>query len=405
MRRRKLFLWLSVIVNISVLGFFKYFNFFSSSFQALLGYFGFSPGETLLKVILPVGISFYTFQTMSYTIDVYRKQLQPTRRFFDYALFVAFFPQLVAGPIMRGTSLLPQVLKPRKLSLEKFYAGCYLIFWGLVLKIVIADNLAKVVEPVFAGRPPYNGASVVFAVYAFAFQVFGDFAGYSNIARGLGKLMGFDIMVNFNLPYFATNPREFWNRWHISLSTWLKDYLYISMGGNRKGKAKTYRNIFLTMLLGGLWHGAAWTYVIWGAYQGVLMMVYRLLEGSFERLKWTRTFLEGRIGYVLRVILFFQLFCFGYIIFRAESMHQAGEMMKAVLFNFRLQGIGSTGEFKALALIGFLLAVQLLQFLRNDLMVVFRGPIPVRAAFYTALYFLVVLFGVTGAKEFIYFQF
>ena len=236
LKRKRLFLFFSVFGNLAILGFFKYFNFFATNLQELLKIFGFSIHPHFLHIILPIGISFYTFQTMSYTIDIYRGRMAPTKKFFDLALFVAFFPQLVAGPIERAKHLLPQILVPRKLSLDKFYEGCYLIFWGLFQKVFIADNLAKIVDPVFAGNSPYNGIQVILALYAFAFQILCDFSGYSNIARGLGKCMGFDIMVNFNLPYFSTNPREFWRRWHISLSTWLRDYLYISLGGNRRGK-------------------------------------------------------------------------------------------------------------------------------------------------------------------------
>jgi len=267
-KKRKQFLAISIVANLSMLGFFKYFNFFAENLQALCCFFGFQVQPHFLNIILPVGISFYTFQTMSYTIDIYKGQLKPTRKFFDFALFVSFFPQLVAGPIERASHLLPQILSKRKVTIDKFCEGCYLIFWGLFLKVFVADNLARLVDPIFASDPPYNGVKVLLGLYAFAFQIFGDFAGYSNIARGLGKCMGFDIMVNFNLPYFVTNPSDFWRRWHISLSTWLRDYLYIPLGGNKKGTLFTYRNLAITMFLGGLWHGAAWTFIIWGAYRG-----------------------------------------------------------------------------------------------------------------------------------------
>ncbi|MBW1679002.1 MAG: MBOAT family protein, partial [Deltaproteobacteria bacterium] len=205
LKRKRFFLFCSIIGNLTILGFFKYFNFFASNLQALLSHFGFSIQPHFLNLILPVGISFYTFQSMSYTIDIYRNQMEPTRNFLDFALFVAFFPQLVAGPIERARRLLPQILAPRKITLDKFYAGCYLIFWGLFQKVFIADNLARIVDPIFAAGPPYNGAMVLIALYGFAFQILCDFAGYSNIARGLGKCLGFDIIVNFNLPYFSTS--------------------------------------------------------------------------------------------------------------------------------------------------------------------------------------------------------
>src|SRR5205085_4621761 len=238
---------------------------------------------------------------------VYRGELKPIRNVRDFLLFVSFFPHLVAGPIMRATSLLVQVTRPRRITFEGISEGTFLIFWGLFLKVFVADNLALVVNPVFASHAPYNGASVLAALYAFAFQIYGDFAGYSNIARGLGKWMGFDLMVNFNLPYFSTNPTEFWQRWHISLSTWLRDYLYIPLGGNRRGSVQTYRNLALTMLLGGLWHGAAWTFVVWGAYQGALLIIHRAVRSiRGPNRPAART---GGLLWLAQVIVFFHIVC------------------------------------------------------------------------------------------------
>jgi len=309
-RRRKQLLFLSVLGNLSILAFFKYFNFFAGSFSELLTMFGLSVHPRYLNIILPIGISFYTFQTMSYSIDIYRGQLKATHRFFDFALFVAFFPQLVAGPIERAKHLLPQILSPRKITAEKIHEGCYLIFWGLFLKIFISDNLAQIVDPVFVEGQAFSGAAVLIATYAFAFQIFCDFAGYSNIARGLGKCMGFDIMLNFNLPYFATNPSEFWQRWHISLSSWLRDYLYIPLGGNRKGGLLTVRNLMLTMLLGGLWHGAAWTFIIWGAYHGLLLMLHQLVKPLLDKISPTQGSVGAKIWFLIRMIVFFSSYLF-----------------------------------------------------------------------------------------------
>ena len=272
---------LSVMMNLTFLGFFKYFNFFTQSFIDLAQGLGFQPDPFTLSIALPVGISFYTFQSMSYTIDVYRGDLKPCRNFFDFALFVAFFPQLVAGPIVRATHLLPRVLAPRVLSWEDMGRGAVLCLTGLIKKIVIADGLAPLVDTVYGGgSADPTGAQVAFATWAFALQIYCDFSGYTDIARGVAKILGFELPVNFAQPYFATNPQEFWRRWHISLSTWLRDYLYISLGGNRGGRVKTYRNLFLTMLLGGIWHGAAWNYVLWGAYQGGLLCLHRVLGGG-----------------------------------------------------------------------------------------------------------------------------
>jgi D-alanyl-lipoteichoic acid acyltransferase DltB (MBOAT superfamily) len=407
LKRRKLFLCVSIIASLSILSFFKYFNFFAESFQALLSYFGFSVHPRFLNIILPVGISFYTFQTMSYVIDVYRKELGATKNLFDFALFVTYFPQLVAGPIERASHLLPQVLSERKIKLNEFYQGCYLIFWGLFLKIFVADNLAEIVDPVFISNAPYNGLQVLLAIYAFAFQIFCDFAGYSEIAIGLGKIMGFDIMVNFNLPYFATNPREFWKRWHISLSTWLRDYLYIPLGGNKKGVIKTYRNLAITMFLGGLWHGAAWTFVIWGVYQGILLIIHRLLEPLLKRVPEPKTIFGRRLYFALRVIFFFHLICLGWLVFRAMSMGQVFSMLHSLIFNFHfIPGIGIEHTvFKMIFYLWILLFLQLLQYRTGNRMVVIEWPKPVRFAFYSAVLLLMMTFGVLGQNQFIYFQF
>ena len=405
-KKRKLFLALSVLGNLSILGFFKYFNFFAANLQALLNFFGFHLQPRFLHIVLPVGISFYTFQAMSYTIDIYRNRLKPARKFSDLALFIVFFPQLVAGPIERASHLLPQVLSPRRLSWDKFYEGCYLICWGLFMKVFIADNLAKIVDPVFTALPPYNGAMVLLALYAFAFQIFCDFAGYSHIARGLGKCMGFDIMVNFNLPYFATNPREFWQRWHISLSSWLRDYLYIPLGGNKKGGFLTYRNLAITMLLGGLWHGAAWTFFIWGAYQGTLLVAHRLLEPVLKDIPQPRSIFASRVWFMLRVFFFFNLVCLGWLLFRANSLGQAWQMLRDIVINFH---IADAGLYLALRMfIGctwFLVIIQIFQFIKKDLLVVFKWHWALQGVVYFMIIFILTTFGVDSAREFIYFQF
>jgi len=407
LKNKRLFLIFSIVGNLSILGFFKYYNFFALSLSRLFIKFGISFQPNFLNIILPVGISFYTFQTMSYTIDIYYNKLEPTRKFLDFALFVSFFPQLVAGPIERAKHLLPQILNPRKLNLTKFYEGCYLIFWGLFLKIFIADNLAKIVDPVFGSAGPYNGVKVLLATYAFAFQIFCDFAGYSNIARGLGKCMGFDIMVNFNLPYFSKNPREFWQRWHISLSTWLRDYLYIPLGGNRRGTVLTYRNLFIVMLLGGLWHGAAWTFIIWGIYHGLLLIIHRLLRPLLKKIPIPKGIFTSKLWLYLRIFFFFQLVCIGWIIFRAVSITQLTEMVYGLLFNFNFASILDLTDslVKMAFFIGILLVVQFFQYWKNDLAVVLKSRVYIKVIFYFIIFYSVIFFGVTGEKEFIYFQF
>ena len=406
-KKRKQFLAISVVANLSMLGFFKYFNFFTENFQALFSSFGFQVQPLFLNIVLPVGISFYTFQTMSYTIDIYKGHLKPTRKFLDFALFVSFFPQLVAGPIERASHLLPQILLKRKVTLDKFYEGCYLIFLGLFLKVFVADNLAKIVNPIFESEPPYNGVKVLLGLYAFAFQIFGDFAGYSSIARGLGKCMGFDIMVNFNLPYFATNPSDFWKRWHISLSSWLRDYLYVPLGGNRKGPFLTYRNLAITMLLGGLWHGASWTFVLWGAYQGILLIIYRLMKPILDKIPSPKTAFLAKSFFILRVILFFQLVCYGWLIFRAQSVSQIINMTKSLIFNFHISQINISLNILAgiIFYLWLLIIIQIFQYSKNDLLIPFKSKIFIRTISYITIFYLLLVYGGGGGKEFIYFQF
>ena len=297
-RTRKFFLVLSMCTNLGLLGVFKYFGFFAENFQALMGRIGLETSSSSLRIILPVGISFYTFQTMSYTIDIYRRKLEPTRHFFDFALFVSFFPQLVAGPIERAKRLLPQVLKERHFSKPQFLDGLHLIVWGLFMKMVVADNMARIVDYVFSKHAgSLTGLEIFLGIVAFAFQIYGDFSGYSDIARGTAKCMGFEIMVNFKRPYFSLNPSEFWTRWHVSLSSWLRDYLYISLGGNRGGTLRMYRNLALTMLLGGLWHGAGWTFIAWGAFHGLILILYRLGGGKTDQQAAGKSRVAGKASF------------------------------------------------------------------------------------------------------------
>ena len=264
-RRRKLCVVVSVVANLGILGVLKYFDFFVESAEDLARVLGADPHWLRLDVILPVGISFYTFQTMSYTLDLYRRQLEPSERFLDFALYVSFFPQLVAGPIERARNLLPKISAPRSLSFDDTTRGLFLIILGFMKKVAIADGVAPAVDSVFNSGGSVSSLDVTLGTLLFAVQIYGDFSGYSDIARGTARLFGIDLMTNFRLPYFSANPQEFWSRWHISLSSWLRDYLYIPLGGNRLGASRTYRNLMTTMLLGGLWHGAAWNYVLWGA--------------------------------------------------------------------------------------------------------------------------------------------
>jgi alginate O-acetyltransferase complex protein AlgI len=400
-RRKRLFLAISVCANLCILGFFKYYNFFAYSLHTFLGALGLPVSLPVLQVVLPVGISFYTFQSMSYGIDVYREELKPTHNVRDFLLFVSFFPHLVAGPIMRATNLLRQVTQPRHITVEGITDGTFLIFWGLFLKVFVADNLVRIVDPVFASNGPYDGATVLMALYAFAFQIYGDFAGYSTIARGLGKCMGFELTENFRLPYVSTNPSEFWQRWHISLSTWLRDYLYIPLGGNRHGTLTTYRNLALTMLLGGLWHGAAWRFVVWGGYQGALLIAYRATHPPTQP---ARPALQtGTSRWWLHVIVFFHLVCLGWLFFRAQSVTQALQMLSAVLFNFHLSV--PAGTRLLLEILVPLFIVERVQLVANDALAPLRLQPALRAVLYVSCFYLMMIYGAYASKEFIYFQF
>lgn len=398
---RKFFLCLSMVGNLGILAFFKYSNFFATNIYRVFDLFGWHTSPAFLAVVLPVGISFYTFQSMSYTIDVYRRRTPVVTNFLDYANFVAFFPSLVAGPIERPQDLLPQVDKPRPVTWENISRGTAIFLWGLFLKVYIADNLAGLVDPTFSKAGPYNGAEILISLYAFSFQIFCDFAGYSIMAQGIGKFLGFDIMDNFKQPYFTSNPSQFWQEWHISLSTWLRDYLYIPLGGNRGNRFLTYRNLMITMVLGGLWHGADWTFIVWGTYHGMLLCGYRLLNQSKEPRE------DGRWVKIFKVIGFFHLICFSWIFFRAQSMTQAWQMVHGLLFEFNLVQFPAF-EFRLveiLVLISPLLLVQYFQRRYQDLFIIFRWPWFARGTLYFALLFLVVSLGVFGGKEFIYFQF
>jgi D-alanyl-lipoteichoic acid acyltransferase DltB (MBOAT superfamily) len=396
-RRRKWFLTISMVTDLGILGFFKYFNFFTESAVELLDKVGFQADPITLQIILPVGISFYTFQSMSYTIDVYRGELQPAKSLANYALFVSFFPQLVAGPIERARHLLPQMENPRTIRYQDMREGAWLILFGFFKKVVVADNFAVIANEIFNNPGEYHGFAVLLGVYAFAWQIYGDFSGYSNIARGVARLMGVDIMVNFRMPYFASNPQEFWRRWHISLSTWLRDYLYISLGGNRYGSFATYRNLFLTMLLGGLWHGAAWNFVLWGAYQGGLLIVHRLYQS------W-RNISTNPIGLkrVLITIVFFQFVCFGWILFRVNAIADLPVIM-ASLFTPEFSHMGWV--FDMLFLGWPLYLLHLYQEWKKDLYAVKRLPVLARFAVYMILWAYICACGKVDGFEFIYFQF
>ena len=399
-RIRRRWLWLSVSVNLGLLAIFKYLGFFVDSFVDLVEAFGFAAHRPTLGILLPVGISFYTFQTMSYTIDIYRRRLEPTERFLDFALFVAFIPQLVAGPIERARDLLPQLQGPRVFSLERVGAGLHLMVWGMFKKVFVADQVATVVNPVFAGEVEVSGVDLYIVLVAFAMQIYGDFSGYTDIARGVAKVMGIDLRLNFNLPYIAKHPSEFWERWHISLSSWLREYLYFSLGGNRRGTFNTYRNLMLTMLLGGLWHGAAWNFVIWGAFHGGILMIWHRIQRQIGRdYAWTR--LQSAVA----MVTMFQLTLIGWLFFRATSASQIGALLTTLFTDPSVSVNTAAWAGHVLYYCWFLWVVQLCQWRSGDLDWIRRQGAFVQAAFYLYCLLGIAQFFGGPAAEFLYFQF
>ncbi|MBI5056267.1 MAG: MBOAT family protein [Nitrospirae bacterium] len=408
-KKKKLFLIFSVASNLSILGIFKYFNFFTYNLQVLFNLLGFSFEPYIFNIVLPMGISYYTFKTMSYTIDIYWGRMRPVRNFLDYALFVSFFPALLSGPIDTANKFLPQILIPRKLTLDKFYEGCYLIFWGLFQKLFIADNLAKFVDPVFAADPPYHGAAVLLAVYAYLFQLYCDFGGYSSIAIGLGKVMGFDMMINFNLPYFAENIADFWQRWHISLSKWVRDYLYTPLFaglGKLKGKTRLSMTMVTTMTLLGLWHAAAWNFIFYGVYHGILLVIYYLLvQPKLRTLINPKNKFSQSVWKVVRIIFMFHITVIGFLIFRSQSASQIYNMFHSLIFNFKIADIALDKVLVIMSFASILIVVEIVQYVKNNSLIIFKWNPVVRAVFYIVCVYLILFFGVEGGKEFIYAQF
>jgi D-alanyl-lipoteichoic acid acyltransferase DltB (MBOAT superfamily) len=407
-RRKHVGLLMTISANLMFLGFFKYFNFFIESFESLLRLAGVSAiSSQFVHIVLPAGISFYTFQSLSYTIDVYRNKTKAVDRLEDYALFVMFFPVLVAGPIERAGHMMPKLTTARAITIDQTCRGLFLVLFGLFKKVAIADGLAPSVNSIFDSTGNSTWADVCLASCLFAFQIYCDFSGYTDIARGLAKMMGFDLLLNFNLPYFSRSPSEFWQRWHISLSSWLRDYLYIPLGGNRLGTATTYRNLMITMLLGGLWHGASWTYVLWGGYHGSLLSLYRLVQPSSSRIPASaRGPVARSLGAVASVALFFALTCYGWLLFRARSLTQVLHLTNTVITGFGdLHTTLKQPMFAAIVGLPVLILYETLEFAAGCRTHYRAWPVPVRAAFY-ALMIVLILMGMSNEPtQFIYFQF
>lgn len=407
--KRKWYVRISVVVNLLLLGVFKYYNFFIGEFAGLLSFFGLPVSFPLLNIILPVGISFYTFQSMSYVLDVSRGVTKPAKNLLDFALYVSFFPHLVAGPIMRsgtkehdplGRGLLKQLQVQRFFRINDFKEGLYYVLTGLFKKIVIGDNLAPLVNHTFTqGRTDLTGPECLIAIYCFAWQIYADFSGYSSIAQGVAKWMGVDLMHNFRIPYLATSPSDFWRRWHISLSTWLRDYVYIPLGGSRGKEGQTYMNFLTTFLLGGLWHGANWTFICWGAFHGLLLMIYR--AAGIHKPQTQLSFFSK----LWRVVLMFNLVCLGWLFFRAQSMSQVWQFLHLIATDFTITP-------NAVSMFGLMTFYVLPLFLfewwvdsQKKLSALLSTRWTIRAAVYSYVILMLVFFPPPVANEFIYFQF
>jgi alginate O-acetyltransferase complex protein AlgI len=410
-RRRLGCLMVSLITQLGLLAVFKYFNFFVDSLVAALDSIGIQGNSLHLDIVLPVGISFYTFQSLSYTIDIYRRQFKPIDRFSDFALFVAYFPQLQAGPIERARQIIPQLSRPRKLSIDQVSRGLFLIAMGFFKKIAIADGVSPVVDQIFNSSGRVTWIDVIVGTALFAVQIYCDFSGYTDIARGISKLLGVNMVVNFNLPYFATNPQDFWRRWHISLSNWLRDYLYVSLGGNRGNLAFVCRNLMITMLLGGLWHGAAWNFVLWGLYQGSALCIYRIWRqyGSKEppeRPAEAPPAMMRTIRHLAAIAAFFVVTCYGWLLFRAHSLAQIVEFSRLLVTDFgNLDYGGGAPRLSSVLGMGLLFVLEVVQYRNGDSYYYRRFPVPIRGFLFAAIIAITLMGMSNEPAQFIYFQF
>lgn len=401
--------WLviSIVTNLSILFIFKYYDFFISSFEPLAAIFGGKIDYLHLHIILPIGISFYTFQTMSYTIDIYRDKLKPTNSILDFAIFVSFFPQLVAGPIERANKLLPQIEKLPLPSVAQLEKGIILIVVGLFKKVMIGDAAGRYVDHIFYQPSAYKSAELIVALFLFSIQIYADFSGYSNMARGTAKLLGIELMKNFEQPYFSRNITEFWHRWHISLSSWLKDYLYISLGGNRKGISKTYRNLMLTMLLGGLWHGSSWNFIIWGTLHGIYLSIHKYVLGIKKITpvyKYNGIF--SLFKFILNITLTYILVLFAWLFFRATDLSIVSIFFKKIIY---WESSEFTSQFIIVG-ITFAFATLLIDFFeyhtgKHTFLLLLHNKTMMYAILFVVLSVSFLFMLVNNTSPFIYFQF
>jgi alginate O-acetyltransferase complex protein AlgI len=410
-RRRICCLMVSLVTQLGLLGVFKYFNFFAESLSVALNGIGIQSSALHLNIVLPVGISFYTFQSLSYTIDIYRRQFKPTDRFSDFALFVAYFPQLQAGPIERARHLIPQLSFPRQITIDMVSRGLFLIVVGFFKKIAIADGVSPVVNHIFNSSGRITWIDVVAGSALFSVQIYCDFSGYTDIARGMSKLFGINMIVNFDQPYFATNPQDFWRRWHISLSTWLRDYLYVPLGGNHGNLAFVCRNLMITMLLGGLWHGAAWNFVLWGLYQGGALCIYRVWrqygsKGPPEKRIGVQPGLAHVIRHLLATAVFLVVTCYGWLLFRAHSLAQIVDFTSLLVTDFgNLDYGGGAPRLSAILGMSLLFMMEIAQYWKADPCYYRRFPAPIRGFLIAALIAITMMGMSNDPAQFIYFQF
>lgn len=417
-KQRRFLLITSLIFNLGLLCFFKYWNFFTGSLASSLSLVGWNLDFFTLQVILPVGISFYTFQTLSYTIDVYRRQLKPANNLIDYVAYLSFFPQLVAGPIERATHLLPQIERDRYFDYEKAVDGCRQMLWGFSKKMLIADNLAPIVDNAFSNPQDFSGPQLIFATIAFAFQIYCDFSAYSDIAIGTARLFGIELMRNFAYPYFSQSLTEFWRRWHISLSTWLRDYIYFPLGGSRvASQFRAGANVMITFLLSGLWHGASWNFVVWGGLHGGLLLLEKLwihhtplrvneVPGGFGLIPKPAAF--------LRMALTFTLVCITWIFFRVHDVTDAGYILHRIAVdffnpaayqNFGMVWISSPLKKEILLILAAFIAIEWIQRIYPHPLVLKHAPKAVRFATYSILFWTSLIWGTWSTGQFVYFQF
>lgn len=410
--KRKVLLWISILVNLGFLGFFKYYNFFLENFINAFSFFGAEIKVNSLNIVLPVGISFYTFQTLSYTIDVYKRKLEPTKDFIAFSAFVSFFPQLVAGPIERATHLLPQFYTKRKFDYSKAVDGMRQILWGLFKKIVIADNCGKYADLIFNNSNDHSGSTLVFGALFFTFQIYGDFSGYSDIAIGTSRLFGFDLMRNFAFPYFSRDIAEFWRRWHISLSTWFRDYLYIPLGGSRGGSWMKVRNTFIIFIVSGFWHGANWTFIIWGALNAIYFLPLLLSKNNRKNLDIVA---QGKYFPGFKELLFmlvtFGLTVFAWIFFRAENINHAISYVSGILSHSLFTEPEYPGKRESLNTIFWVIGFIIIEWLgREQEYAIANLGRKWNRPFRYAIYYLMIIAIIMSSDQqqgqrFIYFQF